>query len=137
MKERYLRRQVIENIHMPMQSGSRLFFRGLSLLVLGTVLLCQVIGSLCPMAVPGLDTAGMIHQAHAEHTMGISSMCQASLPSSASPKSFEATLLLLLPVLDSSCCVVTQASLRGDAASNVLPLRSGSPLYIHLSTFRI
>jgi|CXWL01.1.fsa_nt_gi hypothetical protein len=122
---------------MPMQSGSRLFFRGLSLLVVGTIFLCQVIGSLCPMAVPGLDTTVMIHQAHAEHTVGTSSMCQASLPSSSSPKSFEATVLLLLPVLDSSCCVVTQASLRSDVPSNVLPLRSGPPLYIHLSTFRI
>lgn len=121
---------------MPMQSGSRLFFRGLALLVVGTIFLCHIIGSLCPMAVPGLDITVMIHHAQAEHTMGANSMCQASLLSSSSPKSFDATVLLL-SVLDSSSCLVTQVGSRGDAAGNTPPLRSGPPLYIHLSTFRI
>ncbi len=119
-----------------MQSTHRGFLRTFSVAVLGTIFLCQVIGSLCPMAAPGPGTTVTIHQAHAEHTMGTSNMCQESLPSSSSPKSFEATVLLL-PVLDSSCGVVTQAGLRGEAAGHVLPLRSGPPLYTYLSTFRI
>ncbi|MBI4400843.1 MAG: hypothetical protein HY581_04340 [Nitrospirae bacterium] len=111
------------------------FLPVLSATVLGTLFLCQVLGSLCLMVPPIVGTATTIHGAHMSHTMGEGRMCQDSVPSSS--KSFETPALHPLPLLESFCPDITQTGLSAEAFAGAFPAASDPPLYTRLSTFRI
>ncbi len=110
--------------------------RVLSVMVLATVLMCQVLGALCPSVLPALDAAETILSAHAMHEMEGMNMCRDSIPSSfASFKSLE-TSPVWLP--DSA-----PSALHGLQAAGIIhpvgPLVAvkGHSIFSRLSTFRI
>lgn len=132
--------QACGSIFQAMRSPHKHVVHILSLSVVSTVFLCQVIGSFCSMTTHGteLSTMAAIHYVHAgHHVFSGNRMCQESLPSSSPSQSVDPRIVHELLQLDFSCLIVAPNSLRGDPASNVVPVRSGPLLYIHLSTFRI
>jgi hypothetical protein len=106
------------------------------MLVLATVLLCQVVGAICPSVPPAFGAAEAIRSAHAMHGMEAMNMCQDSIPSSfASFKSFETHSTPLAgsvqPAFHSRPAPWT------NHPDDSLPAGNGHSLLSRLSTFRI
>ena len=120
---------------MLMKSARNGFLQTLSTTLVATLFLCQVLGSLCPMVPPIVETATTIHGAHMNHSMGEGRMCQDSMPSSS--KSFGTSALQPLSLLESSCHDIARTGLTADDIADAPPIGSYPPLCTRLSTFRI
>ena len=110
----------------------------LSEIVVTTLFLCQVAGSLCLMVPPVLMTSLTIHDAHAGHmVMADTRMCQDSLPSSPEPEGTpDEPAHSLLGCLHSAVSVQPSA-VSTHLIATVPSSASDPPLYSRLSTFRI
>ena len=126
----------MRRILIDMRSEHKQWPRFLSAAVLATVVLCQVIGTLCPMVPPVWGAPASFQSAHAGHAMGGTSMCQDSIPSSfTSFKSFEThSVALVDSVQPTSHSRPTPWTNHPDDS---LPAGNGHSLLSRLSTFRI
>lgn len=119
-----------------MQSEQYRWPRFLSATVLAMVVLCQVIGTLCPMVPSVWGASTSFQSAHAGHTMGGTNMCQDSIPSSfTSFKSFETHSI---PLTDAGQPASHfRQALWTNHPDDSLLAENGHSLLSRLSTFRI
>ncbi len=114
-----------------------------SIIVIAALFVCQVVGSICPMglmAPVALVAPAAVHHlhtdhAHAVHVMAKGGMCPESITSSSAPSDTPAThTLFLLPSISS---LPVHGFLGVKYERDGPHERSGLPLFIRLSTFRI
>ena len=126
-----MRRMLID-----MRSERKHWPRILSAVVLATVVLCQVIGTLCPMAPAATGAPTSFQSAHVGHAMGGTNMCQDSIPSSFT--SFKCFETHSIPLADSvqPAFHSRQAPWTNHPDDSLLA-ENGHSLLSRLSTFRI
>lgn len=131
MQEVRVRRRLV-NMH----SARGRWPQFLSVTVLATVLLCQVVGALCPSVLPVLGATKAIRSVHAWHEMEGMDMCQDSIPSSLS--SFKWLESSSSSLSDSAPSVPhgLQAVRTNHSAGPPVPVK-GHSILSRLSTFRI
>lgn len=121
---------------MRMRSRHGQWPRALSVLVLATVLLCQVAGVLCPPVPPALGTADVIRSAHAMHVMEGMNICQDSIPSPfTSIKSLESSSISLPDSTPFALHGLQAAGIHHPAGP--LVAEKGHSIFSRLSIFRI
>ena len=119
-----------------MQSGQGRWPQILSMLILATLLLCQVVGALCPSVPPALGAAEAIRSAHAMHGMEAMNLCRDSIPSSSTSfKSFETSSV---PMTDLGQPLFQSRQAHWtNHPDDFLLAGNGHSLLLRLSTFRI
>lgn len=117
-----------------MPSARNSAIQAFSTMLVGTVFLCQVLGSFCPMVPPGILSETAMHDAGVGCPMEGSSQCMESIPSS--PKVWSPDFHQL-PPLEPLHLNIAHTGQPADAATASPSPDSSPPLYLRLYTFRI